>query len=155
LLAPQAQAELYGYIDCQRRYTAMVAGSGKSSNFISGVNGNILYTTPLPKNGNTYQLIRRQYGVAMSVVSVGRLLAKLGLTCQRPLFRAYQQDPDAVDQWMKHEFPRIAARAKAEHASVFFADEAGIRSDYQDPLLPFTAVNTFFIIKSFLYKNPL
>ena len=75
-------------------------------------------------------LIRRKHGVSMSVVSVGRLLAKLGLTCQRPLFRAYQQDPNAVDQWMNHEFPRIAARAKAEHASVFFADEAGIRSDY-------------------------
>lgn len=75
-------------------------------------------------------LIKRQFGISMSVVSVGRLLAKLGLTCQRPLFRAYQQDPDAVNQWMEQEFPKIAAMAKAEHASVFFADEAGIRSDY-------------------------
>ena len=75
-------------------------------------------------------LIKRKYGISMSVVSVGRLLAKLGLTCQRPLFRAYQQDPDAVNQWMKDEFPKIAAQAKAERASVFFADEAGIRSDY-------------------------
>jgi transposase len=75
-------------------------------------------------------IIKRKYGIPMSVVSVGRLLAKLGLTCQRPLFRAYQQDPEAVDQWMHNEFPKIAARAKAEHAEVFFADEAGIRSDY-------------------------
>lgn len=75
-------------------------------------------------------LIKRKYGISMSVVSVGRLLAKLGLTCQRPLFRAYQQDPDMVDQWMKKEYPRLAARAKAEGAEVFFADEAGIRSDY-------------------------
>lgn len=75
-------------------------------------------------------LIKRKFGISMSVVSVGRMLAKLGLTCQRPLFRAYQQDADAVNQWMEQEFPRIAAMAKAEHASVFFADEAGIRSDY-------------------------
>ena len=75
-------------------------------------------------------LIKRKYGISMSVVSVGRLLAKLGLTCQRPLFRAYQQDAEMVEHWMKKEYPRIAARAKAEHADVFFADEAGIRSDY-------------------------
>lgn len=75
-------------------------------------------------------VIKQRYGIGMSVVSVGRLLAKLGLTCQRPLFRAYQQDPEAVDAWMKKDFPKIAARAKAERAQVFFADEAGIRSDY-------------------------
>ena len=75
-------------------------------------------------------VIKQRFGIGMSVVSVGRLLAKLGLTCQRPLFRAYQQDPEAVDAWMKNEFPKIAARAKAERAQVFFADEAGIRSDY-------------------------
>ena len=75
-------------------------------------------------------IIKQRFGVGMSVVSVGRLLAKLGLTCQRPLFRAYQQDPEAVDTWMKDAYPKIAARAKAERAQVFFADEAGIRSDY-------------------------
>jgi hypothetical protein len=33
----------------------MVGGSGESSNFMSGVNENILYTSPLPKNQITYQ----------------------------------------------------------------------------------------------------
>jgi transposase len=75
-------------------------------------------------------LIKKRYGISMSVVSVGRLLAKLGLTCQRPLFRAYQQDSELVGQWMEQEYPRLAARAKAEGAEIFFADEAGIRSDY-------------------------
>jgi transposase len=75
-------------------------------------------------------LIKKQFGISMSAVSVGRLLAKLGLTCQRPLFRAYQQNADAVNAWMGNEYPRLAQKAKVEHASVFFADEAGIRSDY-------------------------
>lgn len=43
------------------------------------------------------ELIRREFGVALSVVSVGRLLRMIGLSPQRPLFRAYQQDPEAVD----------------------------------------------------------
>ena len=75
-------------------------------------------------------LVKQRYGISMSVVSIGRLLSKLGLTCQRPLFRAYQQDPEKVDNWMRTEFPKLATRAKAERSQIFFADEAGIRSDY-------------------------
>lgn len=76
------------------------------------------------------QVIRREFGVALSVVSVGRLLRKLGLSPQRPLHRAYEQNPEAVERWKKETYPGIAAAAAAEGGTVFFADEAGIRSDY-------------------------
>jgi transposase len=76
------------------------------------------------------QLIRREFGVALSVVSVGRLLARPGLSPQRPLHRAYEQNPEAVEKWKKDTYPAIAAAAAAEGGTVFFADEAGIRSDY-------------------------
>jgi transposase len=75
-------------------------------------------------------LIRREFTVALSVVSVGRLLRKLGLSPQRPLYRAYQQNPEAVERWKSEEYPRIRAEAEAEGATIYFADEAGIRSDY-------------------------
>src|SRR5829696_8954610 len=45
------------------------------------------------------ELIRREFGAALSEVSVGRLLGKLGLSPQRPLYRAYQQNPQAVARW--------------------------------------------------------
>ncbi|MCC6171291.1 MAG: winged helix-turn-helix domain-containing protein, partial [Gammaproteobacteria bacterium] len=38
---------------------------------------------------------------------MGRLLAQLGLSCQKPLWRAWQQDGSRVEQWLKHEYPRI------------------------------------------------
>ena len=76
------------------------------------------------------EVIRREFGVALSVVSVGRLLGKLGLSPQRPLHRAYQQDPQAVERWKKETYPAIRKEAEAAGAVVFFADEAGIRSDY-------------------------
>ena len=76
------------------------------------------------------ELIRREFGVALSVVSVGRLLRKLGMSPQRPLHRAYQQNPGAVDRWKREEYPAIQAQAEAEEATIYFADEAGIRSDY-------------------------
>ncbi len=76
------------------------------------------------------EVIRREFGVRLSVVSVGRLLRKLGLSPQRPLHRAYQQNPKAVDRWKREEYPAIRALAEAEDATIWFADEAGIRSDY-------------------------
>lgn len=76
------------------------------------------------------ELIRRDFDVALSEVSVGRLMRRLGFSPQRPLYRAWQQDPVLVDQWRAHEYPKIAARAKRENALIFFADESGIRSDY-------------------------
>jgi hypothetical protein len=49
---------------------------------------------------------------------------------QRPLHRAYQQNPEAVERWKNEEYPAIRAQAEAEGATIWFADEAGIRSDY-------------------------
>src|SRR5512147_2538983 len=75
-------------------------------------------------------LVRREFRVALSVVSVGRLLRRLGLSPQRPLWRAYQQNPEAVDRWKREQFPAIRAQAAAAGATIWFADEAGVRSDY-------------------------
>ncbi len=75
------------------------------------------------------EVIRREFGVRLSVVSVGRLLRKPGLSPQRPLHRAYQQNPGALKRWKREEYPAIRARAEAEGATIWFADEAGIRPD--------------------------
>jgi transposase len=75
------------------------------------------------------ELIARQFGVKLSEVSVGRLMKRLGFTAQRPLYRAWQQNPERVQSWQDTEYPGIAKRAKKEGALIFFADEAGIRSD--------------------------
>lgn len=76
------------------------------------------------------ELIKRSFGVSLSEVSVGRVMKRLGFTAQRPLYRAWQQDPALVDHWREHEYPKIAARAKQEAALILFADESGIRSDH-------------------------
>src|SRR4051794_37832244 len=76
------------------------------------------------------ELIRRELDVALSAVSVGRLLRTLGLSPQRPLWRASQQDPERVAAWKQTEYPAIRAEAAKVGATIYFADEAGIRSDY-------------------------
>jgi len=75
-------------------------------------------------------LIVNRFGVHLSRSSVSRLLHQLGLSAQRPLWRAYQQNPEAVQRWLTEDFPKIQRRAKREGAQIFFADEAGVRSDY-------------------------
>lgn len=76
------------------------------------------------------ELVRREFNVRLSVVSVGRLLRKLGLSPQRPLWRAYQQNPVAVERWKSEEYPAIRAEAARAGAVIYFADEAGVRSDF-------------------------
>ncbi len=75
-------------------------------------------------------LIHRKFGYQLSLLTVGRILTKLGLSPQRPLYRAYQQNPDVVRKWKKEVYPEIRAQAAAAGATIFFADEAGIRTDH-------------------------
>lgn len=76
------------------------------------------------------QLIFEEFDVRLAVSTVWRVLKRLGLTCQRPKHRAYQQDADAAKAWKEEDYPKLVARAKAANAVIVFADEAGLRSDY-------------------------
>lgn len=76
------------------------------------------------------ELIDRLFGVKFSLVHVGTILAKLGLSPQRPLYRAYERDPKKVAEWKEKTFPQIQAQAKKEGAAIFFADEASVRTVY-------------------------
>jgi transposase len=76
------------------------------------------------------ELIKRKFGVEFTPQWVGTLLRRLGLSPQRPLVRAYEQDPEKVARWKEVEYPKIRARAISAGASVFFADEAGVRTDH-------------------------
>ena len=80
--------------------------------------------------GMIQELIFRQFGIRLSIVSVGNVLSKLGMSPQRPLYRSYEQDPEKVREWKEKTFPQIQARAKKEGAAIFFADEASVRTNY-------------------------
>jgi transposase len=74
-------------------------------------------------------LIERKFGIRLGLTAVGELLAKLNLTPQKPLQRAYQRDPEAIEKWRRETYPAIARQAKADGGEVFFWDESGFRAD--------------------------
>jgi len=75
------------------------------------------------------ELILKKFNISLSVTSVGSLLAELNLTPQKPLQRAYQRDPAAIERWQRDIFPAIAKQSKAQGAEIYFWDEAGFRAD--------------------------
>lgn len=77
-----------------------------------------------------HELIINKFGIRLSITSVGTLLAELNLTPQKPLQRAYQRDPEAVEHWQRQTtYPALVSRAKRERAEIAFWDESGFRAD--------------------------
>jgi transposase len=76
------------------------------------------------------ELIFRQFAIRLSKPSIGKVLARMGMSPQRPLYHAYERDPEKVRTWKEETFPKIQADAKKEGAAIFFADEASVRTDY-------------------------
>ena len=72
------------------------------------------------------QLIEQEFGIKLQVRSIGKYLARWGFTPQKPIKRAYEQSPEAVQNWMQGEYPAIEQRARAEGAEIHWGDETAL-----------------------------
>lgn len=75
-------------------------------------------------------LIRREFGIDYTPQNVGKILKMLGLSPQRPVWRALERDPDKRRMWTEEAFPALKRRADREGAAIYFADEAYSRTDH-------------------------
>src|ERR671915_1747794 len=66
------------------------------------------------------ELIRQRFGVRLAVRTMGTYLARWGFTAQKPLRRAYEQDPAAGRRWLRRGYPQISARAQTESGAIFW-----------------------------------
>jgi len=71
-------------------------------------------------------LIERECGIRLPVRSVGEYLKRWGFTPQKPIRRAYEKSPVAVQKWLDETYPEIAKRAKQEDAEIHWGDETAV-----------------------------
>lgn len=77
------------------------------------------------------QLILQLWAIEMPIRTVGEYLKRWGFTPQKPLRKAYEQNPKAVKKWLDEQYPAIAQRAKKEKAQIQWGDETGLCNDSQ------------------------
>jgi len=71
------------------------------------------------------EMIEKRHGVLLPVRTLGKYLKRWGFTPQRPKRRAYEQQPEAVQEWLDTTYPAIEKRAKRENAEILWGDETG------------------------------
>jgi transposase len=72
------------------------------------------------------QLIEQECGLTLSVRTVGKYLKRWGFTPQKPIKKAYEQRPEAVQAWLDEHYPGIEAKAKAEGGEIHWGDETAL-----------------------------
>lgn len=77
------------------------------------------------------ELIQQQLGLRLPIRTVGAYLQRRGYTPQKPVRKAYKQDPKAVAEWLERTYPEIERRAAAAGGEIHWGDETGVRSTCQ------------------------
>lgn len=72
------------------------------------------------------QLIEQECGLSLSERTVGKYLKRWGFTPQKPIRKAYEQRPEAVQAWLDEHYPAIEAKAKAEGGEIHWGDETAL-----------------------------
>lgn len=75
-------------------------------------------------------LIEKKFGIRLSLWTIGRYLKRWGFTPQKPVRRAFEQNPKEIKRWLKNEYPAIRKKARGEKAEIHWCDEMGLRSDH-------------------------
>lgn len=73
--------------------------------------------------------IKKLYGVDIPIRTISDYLKRWGFTPQKPVRRAYEQNPKKLRKWLKQEYPEIACQAKREGAEIHWGDETGINNE--------------------------
>jgi transposase len=75
------------------------------------------------------ELIRQRWGLEIPIRTIGDYLKRWNFSPQKPLKRAYEQNPKAVSKWLDEEYPAIKQKAKTENAEIHWGDETGLCND--------------------------
>ncbi len=110
-----------------------------------------------------------QFPVQLSLAPVRRVLRRLGLTPQRPQFRAYRQNAAAVRTWIEATYPALAQRTQEQGALLLKSTRhrnrrlfLGVTRDFGDGLAIVVADNGVgfqgdapdYLVRPFFTRKP-
>jgi len=75
------------------------------------------------------ELVKQRWGLKIPIRTIGDYLKRWNFSPQKPLKRAYEQNPKAVTKWLEEEYPVIKKKAKTEDAEIHWGDETGLCND--------------------------
>jgi transposase len=82
---------------------------------------NELWTVPRVR-----RLLAEKLGKPCSGSETWRLLQRIGFSSQKPVRRARERKPEAIEQWKKETWPALCKQAKEEKLQIVFVDESGL-----------------------------
>ena len=82
--------------------------------------------SPLWTRRAVRDLIRKEYGIAMPLRTVGLYLRRWGYTPKKPRHQARHQDPEEVREWLENIYPVIVEAAAREDGDILWCDEKGV-----------------------------
>jgi len=96
--------------------------------------GVVLTTTPMDHRYDTRlwnrellaELLNQRFNIQVAGCTVSLHLHQLGLSYQRPCYRALEQDPAQVAAFLEVKFPKIQRLAARMGADIGFEDESGV-----------------------------
>jgi transposase len=74
------------------------------------------------------QLIWDYYNIDMPIRTVGEYLKRWGFTLQKPLKRAYEQNPEKLEKWLNDEYVKIKKQAQKEKSEIQWGDETHLQA---------------------------
>src|SRR5712691_3499793 len=74
-------------------------------------------------------VVEREFGIAYHPGHVGKLLRRMGWSCQRPVGRAAERDEEAIARWKRVEWPRIKKKPLGKHEPSSSSMKAASRND--------------------------
>jgi transposase len=77
------------------------------------------------------ELIERRFDKRLGLSTVRLYLQRWGMTPQKPLVRAKERSPAAIQAWLERDYAAIAKRARAERAAIYWGDETGLSNQDQ------------------------
>ena len=69
-------------------------------------------------------LVQQEFGIQIAIRTLGDYLQAWGFTAQRPVARAYEKQPEAVQEWLEKTYPDIRRRARQEQAEIHWGDQS-------------------------------